>query len=261
MTFCNEISPRLNHIINHYWYAEGGVDNQSFQLLPMDHIDIVICLKGSFSYVVKGEVIQGETVMFQGIRQGPITLIQDGYVEAVGISFKPSGFYPIIQNPVDIYSDKVIPMQEVHAKLARDLANIHDDLCEKRFDILEGILMKHYKEDEKYLEYREFIDQYILEKPSSVDDFIQAKNVARRTFERHFKKYVGVSPKIFARIRQFENVTRQMMDDDHRMIDLAYSQAYYDQSHFIKDFKNLSNYQPSKFKKEKPGMKNNMTFK
>ncbi len=68
-----------------------------------------------------------------------------------------------------------------------------------------------------------------------------------KQFERTFSKYVGVNPKKFASIIRLQNVIQLKSTNKKSMFQLAYDNGYYDQSHFIHDFKSLTGVTPKAF--------------
>ena len=68
-----------------------------------------------------------------------------------------------------------------------------------------------------------------------------------KQFERTFSKYVGVNPKKFASIIRFQNVIQMDCKHKNSMSQLAFDNGYYDQSHFIHDFKSLTGLTPKAF--------------
>lgn len=72
-------------------------------------------------------------------------------------------------------------------------------------------------------------------------------NLSLRQFQRKFKLYAGFSPKLYARIIRFGAAMNQYGKDFHSLTDLAYECGYYDQSHFIHEFKQFSGHHPHRF--------------
>ncbi|MBN2773703.1 MAG: AraC family transcriptional regulator [Prolixibacteraceae bacterium] len=69
-----------------------------------------------------------------------------------------------------------------------------------------------------------------------------------KQFERIFTNHVGLNPKKFSSIIRFQNVIQTK--NKHKKPDLnqlAINNGYYDQSHFIHDFKNLTDQSPRDF--------------
>lgn len=82
---------------------------------------------------------------------------------------------------------------------------------------------------------------------------IKAQDIAHevclgiKQFERSFSKYVGVNPKKFASIVRFQNVLQINSKDKRSLSQIAIDNGYYDQSHFIHDFKSLTGLTPKAF--------------
>lgn len=68
-----------------------------------------------------------------------------------------------------------------------------------------------------------------------------------RQFERRFKEASGFSPKLFSRIARFNHTLEQFGNHNLSLSQLAQASGYYDQSHFIHDFKRFSGHHPGSF--------------
>jgi len=71
--------------------------------------------------------------------------------------------------------------------------------------------------------------------------------LSRRHFERKFIHYAGYSPKQFQRIARFNKVIRGFEEQPTSLTEMAHQCGYYDQSHFIHDFRLFSGYNPKAF--------------
>ena len=73
-----------------------------------------------------------------------------------------------------------------------------------------------------------------------VDALAAGSGISRRTLERLFKDEVGIPPKAFIRFIRFQNAVEKLRNGTYtRLAEIAYDCGYADQSHFIKDFKEL----------------------
>lgn len=76
-------------------------------------------------------------------------------------------------------------------------------------------------------------------------------SIAERTFERHFQREIGVSPKQFARIIQFSFSLNQIREEDyHSLTDISYESGFADQSHFIRTFKRFTGKTPKEIQRQ-----------
>lgn len=73
-------------------------------------------------------------------------------------------------------------------------------------------------------------------------------NISERTFERRFLAQVGITPKQFSRIIQFQSSLIDLQDKDfNKLTDIVYKNGFADQSHFIRVFKAFTGITPSSF--------------
>lgn len=69
--------------------------------------------------------------------------------------------------------------------------------------------------------------------------------ITERTFERRFLKEIGVTPKQFSRIIQFNFSFNQIKESDYtKLTNIAFDNGYSDQSHFIRAFKKYTGSTP-----------------
>jgi transcriptional regulator GlxA family with amidase domain len=69
-------------------------------------------------------------------------------------------------------------------------------------------------------------------------------NLSERQLERLFLDRVGITPKLYMRIRRFRSVLNHLEDpvgpERPRLADVAASYGYADQSHMVRDFHDFS---------------------
>jgi len=82
---------------------------------------------------------------------------------------------------------------------------------------------------------------------TSVNMLAKTSFLSVRQFERNFKLFSGFTPKLYSRIIRFQMATQQYGDKQKTLTDIAYDCGYYDQSHFIHEFKQFSGYHPKQY--------------
>lgn len=78
-----------------------------------------------------------------------------------------------------------------------------------------------------------------------IDDLVSGFSRSSRQFERDFKEIVGFSPKFYSRLARFQSVLE--LGNRRTLTELAQNSGYYDQSHFIREFREFSGYLPKDF--------------
>ena len=78
--------------------------------------------------------------------------------------------------------------------------------------------------------------------------------ISERSLQRKFKQLIGISPKLFARISRFQSALNSIRGNQvQRFTDISYQNEYFDQSHFIRDFKEFSGVNPTQFFRKSNG--------
>jgi len=82
----------------------------------------------------------------------------------------------------------------------------------------------------------------------SLDKVLHSLDMTARTLERNFMKMMGVTPKMYLRIVRFNSVLHELKSRKNRpLVYIALDFGYYDQAHFINDFKKIYGSPPSLF--------------
>jgi len=84
-----------------------------------------------------------------------------------------------------------------------------------------------------------------------IEDLAGYCDLSVRQLQRRFQKVVGTTPKVFARTLRFEAAQRTLMfDPDADLTRLAHECGYFDQAHFIKDFKEFAGRTPREYARD-----------
>jgi AraC-like DNA-binding protein len=75
-------------------------------------------------------------------------------------------------------------------------------------------------------------------------------NISERTINRHFHKYIGTNPNNYINLIRFRSVIN-VANTSNKILTTALDFGYYDQSHFIKHFKEFTSITPTDFFKNK----------
>ena len=83
---------------------------------------------------------------------------------------------------------------------------------------------------------------------TDMDELAGMVSVNRRNIERRFATSIGMSPKQLSRAVRLQATLRMLEQKNFTSLtSLAYENGYYDQAHFIKDFKEFTGIKPKSF--------------
>jgi AraC-like DNA-binding protein len=119
----------------------------------------------------------------------------------------------------------------------------------ERVQILTVFLERRLNTAKKYQPSVFSAIKYIIKSKGTVavDALAQKHFLSTRQFERNFKELAGFSPKLYSRIIRFQAAIEKYQHKFISLTDIAYECGYYDQSHFIHDFKEFSGYHPKTY--------------
>jgi AraC-like DNA-binding protein len=83
-----------------------------------------------------------------------------------------------------------------------------------------------------------------------IKELTEKLHISQSPLEKRFRKAVGASPKKFTSIVRLKNVLRQF-DPANSLTALGYETGFYDQAHFIREFKMFTGDTPEKFFSDK----------
>ena len=175
-------------------------------------------------------------------------------IDILGVKLKPSAIYVLTGVDMHHLVDDIVPVEdvwpkrEVHA-LCETLHGCWED--RSMIDALEHFLLKKLGQREALTkDCRILLTATGMEtlRWNSLNDIKEFTCFSERSLERHFKQRMGMSPKTYFRICRFNTVKTRL--DQHPASswqELAFNSGYYDQSHFIKEFKRFSGKTPGQY--------------
>lgn len=122
----------------------------------------------------------------------------------------------------------------------------------RKVEVLDNLLIDQLKQNKKECEIIQNITDQIIYNPGTeiLSEILEKFKLNERTFQRIFKKYVGVTPNQYRRICQFHISFAQLRAKDfEKLSDVAYDNGFADQSHFIRSFKKFTQITPNDYLK------------
>ena len=171
----------------------------------------------------------------------------------VGARFAPGVFFPFLGRDVATITDRDEPVPTVFGSSGKRAVRAAESATfDERVRILESLLLgKKPKLDAAMILARDAV-RLAQREPSiaRADGLAKECGVGVRTLERLFKKHVGCSPKIvIRRFRVHEACLRVQSGERVVWTKLAQDLSYFDQAHFIRDFKSQVGRTPLEYAK------------
>jgi AraC-like DNA-binding protein len=187
----------------------------------------------------------------------PLTFKSLGKNSMFGIRFFPHAASIFLNENIELFNNKVTDFKNVAGSA---VSLLHVKLLEtpalnKRIEIAEEFLLQRLSFSEKRLSRMQLIGNIINELKQD-DFFDNIENVASRYgitsryLQKVFLQYTGLTPKLFSKINRFQNSLLLVAKKNESLTSIAYECGYFDQSHFIREFKSFTGSTPSGYAPE-----------
>lgn len=197
-------------------------------------------------------VLQAGRSAVHGVGTRRFSVLLEGQGQVVGTKFKPGAFFPFVGFPMSELTDRSLALGEVFGpggdELERAVLGRVDD--GEQIAIIEGFLRPRLPPRDEHVATVARVVGLALECRAihKVEHLSERAGMSARTLQRLFRRYVGVSPKwVIRRIRMHEAAERVAEGGAVSWTALAQELGYFDQAHFIKDFKAQVGRSPARY--------------
>ncbi|HEX5223479.1 MAG TPA: helix-turn-helix domain-containing protein [Verrucomicrobiae bacterium] len=170
----------------------------------------------------------------------------------MGVHFKPAGAACVLDMPAGEMTDRVVELDAIWGSSGIDLHNalLEAPTPDSKFAVLERFLLRSSKRSRARSPAIRHALHWFTAEPTmtSIDTVATELGVSHKHLIQRFRDEVGLTPKRFCRIRRFRSVLNAMQNK-HTVdwADLAYACGYFDQAHFIREFRDFSGLNPSAY--------------
>ena len=233
----DDLADRIEHFWSVRWNLEG-LAPQVQETLPHPNVHIVIEPGRADAW---------------GVHTGRWTRVLEGRSAAFGIKFRPGAFRALLGRAVSTIADASVGLAELFGDAAADLGatlDCTDDAAatEVACRFLRARLTAL---DERAELAGRIVDSVVDDlELHAVDELARRFGLSPRALQRLFSDYVGVGPKwVIQRYRLHEAVARVQAGRPVAWAALAQDLGYFDQAHFIADFRKLVGHTPGDYER------------
>ncbi len=250
--------PPLADFIELFWLYEGhDVPHAKERLLPTGTVELIINLRDDMLRVYDwlntdqfqsfdGALICGphsECFVIDPVTSQDLIL---------GVHFKPGGTFPFFKLPADELHNTHVSLDTLWGAEAGYLREqlLEAATPETRFRILEQFLLAQAARPLARHPAVTFAlkELHTVPPTRTISDVTEQIGLSSRRFIQVFSEEVGLTPKLFCRIRRFQEVLHLIEREQQvEWADIALTCGYFDQAHFIHDFRAFSGLNPTAY--------------
>jgi AraC-like DNA-binding protein len=244
-------SKRLKSYIKYFVVSEKELESE-YMVFPSSGLVI------GFQY--KGQLISIKDDKLNNLASSGITGITDSYkifknsanIGTVLVYFTEIGFTHFATHPANELFNLSISLEDVFDK--NEIVKVEEKLSftttdKQRMKIVEQFFLSQLKDiqaDNLILEAVKLI--YQSKGTMRIKELNEKLFISQSPLEKRFRKVVGTSPKKFASIVRF-NTILENLHETKSLTEICYENNFFDQAHFIKDFKQFTGNTPENFKR------------
>jgi AraC-like DNA-binding protein len=245
--------PRLKPFVRCFAQREISVQTSSFVETALASLEPIVsfCLSGqTTTHHWSGTSAIDPHIPFLGTQtRSPGCFSFTGSVLAFGIFLKPFASWQLFRIPPAQFADQKFEAREVFGpwiiELWLKLAEC-ETFCDRIRLATETLLP--FAEQATPPTRTMAAAENLLQADSGlrIEQLARESCMTVRTFERKFVGEMGLSPKLFARLRRFQMALDRKRASGTRWLDVAHDLGYFDQMHMVKEFRAFGGEAPSR---------------
>lgn len=248
-------SIELTEFVIKYWTLDGKKENIPLKntIIPDGTMKLIFHYGDTYKHHSEnGEITILPKCFLIGQLTKPYVIEPTGVTGSFVVHFKPNGFLPFTTIPIKKMENKAIPLSKLFGEDGKKLGEriLNANSTSERIPIIETFLVNQLADQKTFDNIVESTVATIFNANGqfSVNEYSKTYNVSRRQLARKFSLAIGLSPKQLAKTIRIQKTLKVLLNEEIKSLtDLAYENEYFDQAHFIRDFKEFTGLTPKEF--------------
>ena len=244
-------SKHLAHLIDYFWTLRSETNEQdsTYRFVPDGFVDWVFHIGTPWSFRFPDSTTVKQTNRFHvfgQIKRHVDLNISSGRLDLFGVKFFPWSARLIWKVDMHYLTDSCDDLLNLDMKR---MAELQDRLMMAKDTHQRVELTENYLESFAHFKTDETLKPILMLMHFNRDlELKQEFGFGLRRLEQRFKAEIGISPKLFGRTLRLNRLIQEMRGNTQvTLTQMALEADFYDQAHFIKDFKKFTGYSPRQF--------------
>lgn len=226
--------------------CENDVDTNHIRVLPDACVELFLNYTGTPVAIIDNELYKRSIATFRMSRPTDIQMRKGTGV--IAVCFYPGMAYKFIQTPMYVLSDTTTALADIWGAMAIEIEEKIAEASnnEVRVSLVQKYLFKQLANGKDDLQISSCLRQARVSGGLiPLGRLVFATGLSQRHLSRKFQEHVGLSPKEYLRISRFIfSLDYLKRFPVFSLTEIAYKSGYYDQAHFIRDYKAYAGYTP-----------------
>ena len=242
--------------IKRYWAIENTLDKDETcvqRIIPTGLAELLLYFTPRPKILTDNKYLSDNAALY-GQQNDFYDMELTGDLSVFSIVFQPQGLMQFFKFPLHEIYNQNVPLLYLCGQAGRDLEEKMGEAItfEQRVNIAETYLLNLLKNNYADFEFRRINHVVELIKQTygsiNINEIASEICLSRRQFERVFAEQIGISPKQYLKIIRFQfAIFQKQQNIELNMTELSLESGYFDQSHFINDFKSFCGLTPKQY--------------
>lgn len=203
-------------------------------------------------YPEKGDSFLLPKCFLIGQLTGPYEVEPTGETGTFFVCFHPNGFHPFAPFSIKEMENTAVPLEKLFGEAGKEIGQkvLNANSTKERMDLIETFLLNRLTDKSTIDQILKSTVETILTANGqlSVNELSRQNNIHRRQLTRKISLATGLSPKQLSKTIRLQAALKTLLNQEvGSLTNLAYENEYFDQAHFIKDFKEFTGLTPKEF--------------
>ena len=242
---------KLKDYIKYYVVSENDLESE-YKVFPSSGLVIGFQYKGQLASIKDNAINKLTSAGITGISDSYKIFKNSAGIGTILVYFTEIGFTHFASNPANELFNLSLALDDIFEK--SKVSEVEEKLLsaasdKQRIRIVEQFLLAQLKDiqaDKLIVEAVKII--YQSNGTIRIKELNEKLFISQSPFEKRFRKVVGTTPKKFASIVRFHAVLDNL-NNTKSLTEICYENNFFDQAHFIKDFKEFTGDTPENFKR------------
>jgi AraC-like DNA-binding protein len=242
---------QLKPYIKYFVVSENELENV-YKVFPSSGLVIGFQYKGQLATIKENTESRLSSAGITGITDGYKIFKNSAHVGTVLVYFTEIGFTHFVSHPANELFNLSLPLGDVFDK--KSVTEVEEKLAiattdKQRIKVVEQFLVSELKDietDKLIVEAVKLI--YQTNGTIRIKELNEKLLISQSPFEKRFRKVVGTTAKKFASIVRFNTILNSL-NNTKSLTEICYENNFFDQAHFIKDFKQFTGDTPENYKR------------
>ena len=252
----------LQPYVKNFWLVEILAEDLPFSQLyfPYGSFELIHYLeeRGRMQYIGNENAFLQPTLFYSGQFTKPFTLSFDKPCKILGVSLHPWVGNIVYKIPSNYFTDQMIELTDLDNNSFFQITDFSTEDDDGIFSSLEAYILERVITNTPD-EVSAFIAQSVIKSPNrnDVNRAISKIGLSKRRIEQRFLNSTGLTIGAFTRKIRFQKAVSLLNNPNHfdNLTHIGYEAGYFDQSHFINEFKEFSALSPMTFLKQNSELK------